>query len=139
MYRKKDKSNRVTLVLPFHHKFRGIQQVLQKSYKKMIKCNPDLKQIFPEPPMISFRRALNIQDEIVRANHSGPKSCQPILPPEGKFYIGDLINHSKTVTNTVSNRTCYIEGGNADTIGAIYSALYTKHEKLCWTNKAVTK
>ena len=28
---KKIKSNRVTLVLPFHHKFRGIQQILQKS------------------------------------------------------------------------------------------------------------
>ena len=47
-YRKKDKSNRVTLVLPFHHKFKGIQQVLQKSSNKMVTCNPDLKQIFPE-------------------------------------------------------------------------------------------
>ena len=59
-YRKKDKSNRVTLVLPFHHKYRGIQQVLQKPYNKKITCNPDLKQIFPDPPMISFRRAPNI-------------------------------------------------------------------------------
>ena len=59
-YRKKDKSNRVTLVLPFHHRYRGIQQILQKSYNKMITCNPDLKQVFLDPPMISFRQAPNI-------------------------------------------------------------------------------
>ena len=64
-YRKKDESNRVTLVLPFHHKYRGVQQVLQKSYSKMITCNPDIKQIFPNPPMISFRQAPNIQDKVV--------------------------------------------------------------------------
>ena len=128
--RKKNKSNRVALVLPFHQKFRGIQQVPQKSYNKMITCNPDLKQIFPDPPMISFRQAPNIRDKVMRANHSGNKSYQPILPPEGKSYIADLINHSKTVTSTISNRTCYIEGGNANTVRAIYSALCTKHKKL---------
>ena len=42
-YRGKYKSNRVTLVLPFYYEFRQIQQVLQKSYNKMITCNPDLK------------------------------------------------------------------------------------------------
>ena len=52
---KKIKSNRVTLVLPFHHKFRGIQQVLQKSYNKMTTCNSDLKQILLDPHTISFR------------------------------------------------------------------------------------
>ena len=128
-YRKEDKSNRVTLVLPFHCKFRGIQQVLQKSYNKMITCNPDLKQIFLEPPMISFRRAPNIRDKVVSANHSEHKSYQPILPPKGKSYIAALINHSKTVTNTISNQTYYI-GGNANTVGAIYSALCTKYKKL---------
>ena len=121
-YRKKDKSNRV---LPFHHKFRGIQQVLQNSYNKMVTCNPDLKQIFPDPSTICFRRAPNIPDNVVRANHSGHKNCQPILLPERKSYIAYLINHSKAVTNTISNRTCYIEGGYANTVGAIYSAVCT--------------
>ena len=118
-YKTKDKSNRVTLVLPFHRKFRGIQQVLHKSCNKMITCNPDLEQIFLDPSMISFRQAPNIQEKVVRPSHSGHKSYQPILPPEGKSYVADLINHSKTVTNTISNQTCYIEGGNATTVEAI--------------------
>ena len=96
----------------------------------MITCNPDLKQIFPDPSMISFRQASNIQDKVVRANHSGYNDYQPILPPDGKFYIADLINHSKTVINTISNRRCYIEGGNANTLGTFYSAICTKHKKL---------
>ena len=122
-YKKKDKSNRFALGLPFHHKHEGIQQVLQKSYNKMITCNPEVKQIFPDPPMISFRQAPNIRDKVVRANQLGHKSYQPMLPPEGKSCIADLINHSKIVTNAISNRTCYIEGDNANTVGAIYSAL----------------
>ena len=64
-YRKKDESNRVILVLPFHHKYRAIEQILQKSYGKMITCNPDIKQIFPNPPMIFIRQAPNIQDKVV--------------------------------------------------------------------------
>ena len=69
--------------------------------------------------MISSERTPNIQDKVVQANHSGHKSYQPILPPEGKSYIPDHINYSKTVTNTISNQTCYIEQGNANTAGAI--------------------
>ena len=79
--------------------------------------------------MISFRQAPNIRDKVVQANHSGHKSYQSILTPEGKSYIADLINHSKTVTNTISNQTCYI-GDNANTVGAIYPTLCTKHKKL---------
>ena len=30
----------------------------------------------------------------------------------------------------ISKRTCYIERGNANTIGGIYSILCTKHKKL---------
>ena len=63
----------------------------------------------------------------MQANHWGHKSYQHILPPEKKSFI----NHSKTVTKTTSNRTCYKEGGNANTAGAIYSTLCTKHGKLC--------
>ena len=129
IYRKKDKSNRVTLILPFHHKFRGIQQVLQKFYNQMITCNPDLKQTVPYPPMIFLRWAPNIWDKVVEANHSRHKRYQPILPPEGKSYIAALINHSKTVTNTISNQLCYIKG-NANTVGAICSALCAKYKKL---------
>ena len=75
-YRKKDKSNRVTLVLRFLHKIRGIQQFLQKSYK-IITCNPDLKQIFPDPPMISFRRAPNIRGKVMQANHQDTTDVSP--------------------------------------------------------------
>ena len=69
----------VTLVSLSHQKFRGIQQVLQKSFNKVIACNPDLKQIFPDPLMISFRRAPNIRDKVVQTNHSGCKSYQPMV------------------------------------------------------------
>ena len=80
--------------------------------------------------MISFRRVPNIPDKLVQAIHSGHKSYLSTLPPEGKSHIADLTNHSKTVTDTISNQTCYIERGNTNTIEAMYSALCTKYKKL---------
>ena len=61
-------------------------------YNKMTTCNPDLKRIFPDPPIISFGRATNIRDKVMHSNNSGHKSYQPTLPPEGKSYIADIIN-----------------------------------------------
>ena len=98
-------TNQKSNLLHLDHQKLQIQKVLQKSYNKMITCDPDLKQIFSDPPMISFGWAPNIWDKVVQANHSGHKSYQPILPAEWKSYIDDLINHSKTVTNTISNQT----------------------------------
>ena len=80
--------------------------------------------------MISFRRVPNIPDKLVQAIHSGHKSYLSTLPPEGKSHIADLTNHSKTVTDTISNQTCYIERGNTNTVEAMYSALCTKYKKL---------
>ena len=52
----------------------------------MTTCNPDLKQIFSDPPMISYRLAPNIRDKVVQANHSGHMSYQSILSPEHMSY-----------------------------------------------------
>ena len=105
-YRKKDKSNRVTSVLPFHHKFRGIQQVLQKSYNKSIKCNPDLKQIFPDPPMISFRRAPNIRDKVVQDyfNQDTRATSPCYLQKENLILLISLTTPKQLLTPLVTER-----------------------------------
>ena len=58
--------------------------------------------------MVSLKRAPSFRNKVVRANHSGHRTHQPTEPPEGKFYVANLINPSKRVTNNVSKRTCFI-------------------------------
>jgi len=130
IYKKRDNTNRIAIVLPFHHKFKGIQHVLQRSYKKMLSNYPDLKSIFPQPPLISYRRAPNIRDKLVHANHTGKNLKTVDTISNSRSFIHSLMNHSGQVTNTISRRSSFIEGGSANTVGAIYSAECTKHKKL---------
>ena len=102
IYRKKDKSDRVTLVLPLHHKSRGIQQVLQKSYK-LITCNPDLKQIFPNPPMISFRRVPNIPENQCKQFIQGTRAtCPHYLQKENLILLTSLTTPRQLLTPSVT-------------------------------------
>ena len=103
-YRKKDELNKVTLVLPFYHKFKGDPTGSLEILNRMT-CNPGLKQIFPDLPMISFRQASNIQDKLVQANHYVHKSYQPILPTEGNLILMmSLTTPKQLLTPSVTKR-----------------------------------
>ena len=63
----------------------------------------------------------------MRPNHLGCKSYHPYYLQKENFKL--LISLTNTITNTISNQTCF-KGVNANTIGKIYSALCAKHVKL---------
>ena len=131
-YKKKAKETRIPLVLPFHHKFTGISQVLKESYNHMIRNYPQLKKVFPAPPLVSFRRAANLRDKLVKANHH--KVPIETLPPTNlrtKAQIDHLMNKNATLHNNKSGRSCKIEGGAANTAGVIYAAECQKHDVIC--------
>ena len=62
-------NERIPLVITYHHKFREISKILHKNYKTMITQAPNMKKIFPQPPMVAFKRNANIKDKIMRAKH----------------------------------------------------------------------
>ena len=69
-YKNKDKSNtRAPLVVTFHPDLPSLAQIVNKHFS-ILQTNDKLKQVFPEPPLIScmsYRRPKNLHDLIVRA------------------------------------------------------------------------
>lgn len=58
--------------------------------------------------VVSFKRTPSFLNKIMRVNHSGQRTHQPIEPPKGKFYIANFINHSQRVTSIISKWTSFI-------------------------------
>ena len=66
-YKNKDKSNtRTPLVVTYHPDLPPLAQIVNKHFS-ILQTNDKLKQVFPEPPLISYRRPKNLRDLIVRA------------------------------------------------------------------------
>ena len=126
--RKADTTNRIPLVITFHHKFTGIAKVLRQSYQRMITKYPDTAKVFPSPPLIAYRRTNNIKDKIICANHhhSSTISVHVSFPEPTSSMIEPNMNNTGFIVNT---KGC-IQGGPANTVGAIYAGHCTKHEFL---------
>ncbi len=59
-------NNRTPLVVTYHPDLPPMAQIVNKHFN-ILQSNDKLKQIFPEPPLISYRRPKNIRDIVVRA------------------------------------------------------------------------
>ena len=60
-----NKDNRVPLVINWHQKFKGLSRISHKHYNFMVIEHPDLKKVFPEPPIVSYRRNQNLHNHLV--------------------------------------------------------------------------
>ena len=47
--------------------------------------DPQLKQIFPEPPMLAFKQPLNLRNMLVRAKHPSNGSTKTDRQKTGMF------------------------------------------------------
>ena len=121
-------TNRIPLVLTYHHKLEGISSIIRDAYSKSITKYPTLKSLFPEQPMVAFRRTRNISDKVVRAKHHIQTSSNtPALLSQGRSKLEKSMNRTQTISNSQTQRTCHIQGGRAGTVGSIYAAECTKH------------
>jgi len=131
-HKKKLQSNeRVPIVLTYHHKFEGFSSAMKAAYNRATAKFPALRTMFPQQPIIAFRRSRNIRDKIIRANHHGQPIAQGKYPiTEGRSLLANQMNLTRSITNHKTNRRFNIEGGPASTVGAIYAAECTKHHSL---------
>ncbi len=138
-YKKRDSSanNRIPLVLAYHHKLEGIGGAIKGAYKQAIMKYPSLKSLFPEPPMVAFRRAPNLRDKLVRAKHQNQPdttadaaAATTTTASQGHSQLEKQMNRSHSITNPQTQRTCRINGGAANIVGSVYAAECTKHKKL---------
>jgi peptide-methionine (R)-S-oxide reductase len=63
---KKNTTSPVVLSLKYHPGLPSISPIFQKHYQVLIQ-EPYLKEVFPVPPIVSFRRPKNLRDILIRA------------------------------------------------------------------------
>ena len=66
-YKKKKVNNRVPFVLTFHPAFKNLSSIMREHWQSLQK-HQTLSKIFPEPPVLAFRRPKSIKDRLVRAD-----------------------------------------------------------------------
>ena len=129
------KSERIPFITNWTHKLSGFQRILQYHYNEMVNEFPNLKCVFPEPPILSYRRNHNLRNLLVRSRFTPPSSnrstsnSSPCLSKRGK---GCKLCHSMSNTNFITNiqsgKTCFTSGGRSNTSDTIYAAECTKHK-----------
>ena len=130
-YQPKKTSARIPLVLTYHHKLQDLPFTLKRNYQKMIRDHPDMKAVFPEPPIVSFRRPRSIRDKIVRADHCTKQSRQTLHNhPPTKAHLAKFMNNSGHISNAHSKTKYPIEGGSITTKGTVYAVRCIKCDKL---------
>ena len=100
----------------------------------MVRVNefPNLKYVFPEPPILLYRRNHNLHNLLVRSRFTPPSSSRPTSsssPCLSKWGKGFKLCHSMSNTNFITNiQSCFTSGGRCNTSDTIYAAECTKHK-----------
>lgn len=128
---KEKSSGRAIFVITYNPQLPSIQKILNKHWRVMINNDPHLKDVFPAPPLVAFRKPKTIGDKIIRSKvakaptrtkreNKGMKKCLscPICPfiQEGK-----LVKSSKTDAHVEINFAV-----NCQTSNIIYCITCTK-------------
>jgi hypothetical protein len=71
-------NKRVPLVLTYHPSLEKIAGIVRHHWKEIQKSET-LTKLFPEPPVVAFRRPKSIKDTLVRAAVSRPSSTLSLI------------------------------------------------------------
>ena len=118
-----DEPIRTVLSLVWHPRFHFMQKVLHTSYSCFTSKYPYLKQTFPQPPMVAFRKNRSLRNILTNAR-SGPKSTTvtPPNPPTRAALIEKNISKELTITNERTGASTKTVSGNAKSRNIIYAA-----------------
>ena len=125
-YKKKEKSIRIPLVTHYHPRLRFLSKILRKYYY-LLEANEYLKKVFPEPPMVAFRKLKNIRDHLVHTTVKKEKhdilKCNQV-----RCKTCDHLQETKTVT--INGKIHKINnGGSCITKNTIYALECMKYNK----------
>ena len=65
-YNPQKENDRTIFVLTYNPALPSVSKILQKHWRVMV-TDPNLKQVFPKPPMVAFRRPKNLRDKLIKA------------------------------------------------------------------------
>ena len=76
-----ERTSRIPFVTTWHQKLSGFQSTIHHRYQEMINDYPELKCVFPAPPILAFRRNRSLGNLFVHTSLTKP--TPNILHPSG--------------------------------------------------------
>ena len=122
-YNKKKINKRVPFVLTYHPSFKNIARTIREHWT-VIQKHPKLSKVFPEPPVMAFRRPKSLRDQLVRAEVSSKKphevgQCR--ICGDGRCYTCDQVQYTQTFTSRTTGEVFTIFCNlNCKTTNVIY-------------------
>ena len=90
----------------FDPRLPSIPDIVKKHWRSMTQ-DPRLKEIFPEPPLVAYKRPPNIRDKLIRSKVPPPTKIQrrkvPGMKKCNKCSICPFIQEGKIVKGTSTN------------------------------------
>ncbi len=72
--------DRVVFSVMFHPALPAIPRIINKGYRAMVENDPRLKEVFPKPPMVAYRRPPSLREKLIRAKV--PQPPDPNIRPK---------------------------------------------------------
>lgn len=128
---KKKTAERIVFTCDWHPNLAQLPSFLKRSFFHL-KNDRNLSKTFQEPPLVAFRRARTIRNEIVRTDHRSQKTkVGPVSTSScGKCKACNLISSKTEVTNIKTGRSIPVVGGNCLSKDLIYAACCRKCEMI---------
>ena len=99
-YKHRKKTERIPLVLTWHHQIQNISRVIHSSYSTVAEKFPEFKTVFKEPPVVAHRRPKSLSSYLVKNRYTPKEQCK------SKTMINRCMNPLTTITNQISKQTC---------------------------------
>ena len=111
-------------MVTFDPRLPSIPAIQQKQCRSMTLTDPYLKEVFPEPPLVAFKRQRNIKDHTIRAKVPPPFNPRPRRMVKGMRRCNKpcgacpFIREGKTIklNNTLWNITQDVHCGTSNII-----------------------
>ena len=99
----------------YHPALPSIPRIINKGYRAMVENDPRLKEAFPKPPMVAYRRPPSLREKLIRAKVPPPPdpNTRPKRDCKGMKKCGncstcDYVQEGKEVKATHTNAVAVI-------------------------------
>ena len=116
----KKQNDRVIFVLDFNPILPSMSAIIKSSWRVMTQ-DPYMKKVYPQPPMIAFRRPPNLKNKLVKSKVPDPPPRHPVRLRMGvKRYNTNNYSICPYVKVGTEAKVKINISGNCDTVNLIY-------------------
>ena len=109
-------TSRVVLAITHHPKLPSVPKIVNRHWRTMVATDPQLKETYPQPPLVAFRRAASLRDKLTRAKLP-PRATRAPRPKRDRrgmsrcprfCQVCDYVKVGKTVKAKATGKTVEI-------------------------------